>query len=73
MACHAGGKVIETWVPVSPAKASVAGDDLPAVLVSPAVARPEDFSTDRATSTLEQPPYAAEDTDLQLVCGVRAP
>jgi hypothetical protein len=65
--------VVETRVSVSSAKTPVAGDDLPAVLVSLAVARPEDFFTDRAATALEQPPDAAEGTDQQFVRGVAAP
>ena len=48
----------------------MAGDDLPAVLVSLVVARPEDPSADRAGSALEQSPEAPEGTDQQFVCGV---
>lgn len=73
VACCAGAEVVEARVSVGPAKAAMAGDDLPAVLVSLVVARQEDSSADRARSALERSPEPPEGTDQQFVCGVSAP
>lgn len=70
VACRTGGKVVEARVSVGPAKTAIAWVDLPAVLMGLVVARPEDFSADRAGSALEQSPEAPEGTDQQSVCGV---
>jgi hypothetical protein len=45
---RAGNEVVETRVPVASAEAAVARDDLPAVIVSPAVVCSEDLAADCA-------------------------